>query len=482
MYPHQPEGSHFVEGAYRDDREGTPFQSCFPADGRVIARLHVATPAILDHAIHSAQNAQAIWRTTSLSERQQVLRRVAEILRDRNDELARLETFDTGKPISETLVSDPASAAECFEYYSALSPTALQGSTEQTDTGTIKVLKEPLGVCVGIGAWNYPIQIAGWKAAPALLCGNAMIFKPSETTPLSALKLAEIIAEAGAPAGLFNVVQGDGKVGQWLVEHPGVAKVSLTGSVATGKKIHAAATAQLKHVSLELGGKSPLIVFDDADLEAAVEGAAAGNFYSSGQICSNCTRIYVQRSAFDRFLELFIARAESMKMGDPLDPETEIGPLVSEHHAESVRTYIELGLSEGATCVSGGPNSVSMAADGTYVRPTIFTDVREAMRIAREEIFGPVACVMMFDTEEEVIGRANATELGLAAGIYTGDNGRAERVAHQLQAGICWINTYNEYPIAMPFGGYKQSGLGRENGLLVLDHYTQTKSILTQSR
>ena len=480
MPSHQPRASHFINGEYLEDTEGAAFGSISPATGDVIARLHEATPAIMNAAIASAKVAQKQWCEVPFAERLNVLAKVGILLRERNDELAELETYDTGKPISETLVADPASAAECFEFY-AKAGSSDDGTYHPIEGGFVQVVREPLGICAGIGAWNYPIQIAGWKAAPALACGNAMIFKPSEVTPLSALKLAEIICEAGAPHGLFNVVQGAGFVGNRLASDPDIAKISLTGSVPTGKKVYAAAADTLKEVSLELGGKSPLIIFNDADIDKAVEGAINGNFYSSGQVCSNGTRIFVQRGVQAPFLEAFVERARAMKIGDPFDPTTEIGPLISKAHAASVLKHIERGVVEGAHPLLDGRHLPSdQTGSDIFVGPTIFSGVTDEMTIAQEEIFGPVASVLVFDDEEEVVERANASPLGLAAGIYTSSLDCAHKIAARIQAGICWINTYNEYPIAMPFGGYKQSGIGRENGLLALDYYSQTKSILVR--
>jgi betaine-aldehyde dehydrogenase len=308
-----------------------------------------------------------------------------------------------------------------------------------------------------------------------------MVFKPSEVTPLSALKLAEILHEAGLPAGAFDVVQGGGDVGGALVAHPDVAKVSVTGSVATGERVAAGAAQGLKHVTLELGGKSPLIVFDDADLDNAVSGAMLGNFYSTGQVCSNGTRVFVQRGALDEFVGRLVDRTKRIKLGDPLDEETQMGPLVSEPQLRRVLDYIETGREEGARCVTGGgAATVPGCADGLFVEPTVFVDVADEMRIAREEIFGPVMCVLAFDDEAEVVARANATQFGLAAGVFTRDIQRAHRVIADLEAGTCWINTYNLTPIAMPFGGYKRSGIGRENGHTALDHYSQWKSVYVE--
>ena len=335
-------------------------------------------------------------------------------------------------------------------------------------------MRVPLGVTVGIGAWNYPSQIACWKSAPALACGNTMVFKPSELTPLGALMLAEILAEAGAPAGVFNVVQGRGGVGARLVRDARVRKVSLTGSVPTGRKVYEMAAAGLRHATMELGGKSPLIVFADADLDAAVGAAMLGNFYSAGQVCSNGTRVFVEAEAEAAFLDRLVKRTRAMRLGDPLDEATNLGPLVSGAHRDKVLGYIEKGRAEGARLVIGGGVP---QRPGFFVEPTVFAGVGDEMAIAREEIFGPVMCVLSFGSEAEAVARANATEFGLSAGVFTADLARAHRVIGQLQAGTAWINSYNLTPVEMPFGGTKMSGFGRENGRAAIEHWTEVKTV-----
>ncbi len=471
--PCQPDASHFIGGTYVGDDAGTAIPVFSPATGEEIARLHAATPAILDRALTAAQRAQADWASRTGAERGRVLRRAAEIMRARNRELSELETRDTGKPLQETLVADAMSGADALEYFGGIA-AGLTGAHIPLGGDFAYTVREPLGVCVGIGAWNYPIQIASWKAAPALACGNAMVFKPSETTPLSALKLAEILIEAGAPPGLFNVVQGMGAVGAALATDARVAKVSLTGSVPTGRRVYAAAAEGLKHVTMELGGKSPLIVFDDADLDNAISGAILGNFYSSGQICSNGTRVFVQKGIKARFLSRLTERLKGVVMGDPMDEAVNFGPLVSRAQMDKVLSYIRAGQDAGARLIAGGKRA---DRDGWFVEPTIFADVTDDMTIAQEEIFGPVMAVLDFDGEDEVIARANATQFGLAAGVFTADLTRAHRVIGRLRAGTTWINTYNLTPVEMPFGGVKASGLGRENGWAAIEHYSQLKSV-----
>ncbi|TVP72038.1 MAG: betaine-aldehyde dehydrogenase [Rhodobacteraceae bacterium] len=469
----QPKASHFIAGAWAEDTGGALIESVYPATGEVIAQLHEATPQILAQALETAATAQADWAACAPVERGRILQRAAALLRARNRALSELETLDTGKPMQETLVADAASGADALEYFAGFAAT-VTGQTIPLGRDMAYTLREPLGVCAGIGAWNYPIQIACWKAAPALAFGNAMVFKPSEMTPLSALALAEIFAEAGLPAGLFNVIQGRGGVGAALASDPRVAKLSLTGSVPTGRKVAAAAGAALKPVTMELGGKSPLIIFDDADLDNAVGAAMLANFYSSGQICSNGTRVFVHRAVKDSFLQRLDARASKIIAGDPLDEATQLGPLISEAHLARVLAYVDGAKAEGARLVCGGAR---LERPGAFMAPTAFADVTDTMTLAREEVFGPVMAVFDFDGEDEVIARANATEFGLAAGVFTRDIARAHRVIGRLQAGTCWINAYNLTPVEMPFGGVKASGFGRENGHAALEHYTRVKSV-----
>jgi betaine-aldehyde dehydrogenase len=406
-------------------------------------------------------------------ERGRILRRAADIIRDRNRELSELETLDTGKPIQETLVADATSAADSLEYFGGIA-ASLGGEHMQLGGDWAYTMRVPLGVCVGIGAWNYPTQIAAWKGAPALACGNTMVFKPSEQTPLCALKIAEILVEAGAPAGVYNVVQGAGAVGKALVEDPRTAKVSLTGSAATGKKVYASAAAQMKHATMELGGKSPLIIFDDADLESAVSGAINANFYASGQVCSNGTRVFVQAGIKEAFLKRLAERTANAVIGDPRDEATNFGPMVSEDQLSITLGYIEKGVEEGARLIHGGKR---LDRPGAYVEPTIFADVTDTMTIAREEIFGPVMSVLDFTDEAEVIARANATDLGLSGAVFTADITRAHRVVHAIDAGSLWINQYNLTPVEVPFGGMKGSGVGRENSRAAIEHYSQLKTV-----
>jgi betaine-aldehyde dehydrogenase len=457
---------------------GERFASINPATGEVLGYVTAAGPMQVNAAVRAAQKAQAGWGAMTGTERARVLRRAADILRSRNQELAELETRDTGKPIQETRVVDVASGADCFEYFAGL-VQSLSGEHIDLGTGAFGYTRrEPLGVVAGIGAWNYPLQIACWKAAPALACGNAMIFKPAELTPFTAVKLQEILLEAGAPPGVFQVVQGFADTGRLLTRHPDIRKVSLTGEVGTGKAVMSDAAQTLKSVTLELGGKSPLIIFGDAKLDNAVAGALLANFYSSGQVCSNGTRVFVHRSIKAAFLERLVKRVNAMRIGDPMKPDTQVGALVSEQHMHKVLSYIDRGRAEGARVLTGGMRvTTGDLANGYFVAPTVFDNCRDDMAIVREEIFGPVMSVLDFEDEHEVIERANATEFGLAAGVFTNDLTRAHRVIARLQAGTCWINQYNVTPIELPFGGVKLSGLGRENGRAAIEHYTQLKSV-----
>ena len=469
----------YIDGTCSDATTGTTFDTFDPATGAHLATVQQASQADIDRAVAAAREGQRLWAALGAMARSRILRRAVEILRARNDALAELEMRDTGKPVAETRSVDIATGADVIEYYAGLAP-ALEGTQiPLREDSFVYTRREPLGVCAGIGAWNYPLQIACWKSAPALAAGNAMIFKPSEVTPLSALELAAIYSEAGVPPGVFNVVQGDGRVGAMLATHEGIAKVSFTGGVETGKKVMSIAGASsLKEVTMELGGKSPLIVFDDADLARAADIAVTANFFSAGQVCTNGTRVFVHRSVKAEFEALVADRVKRIRIGKPSDPQTNFGPLASAAQLDKVLGYIESGKREGARLVTGGMRLVDGDfAQGQYVAPTVFADCRDDMRIVREEIFGPVMCLLDFDDEAQVIARANATHFGLAAGVVTESLARAHRTIHRLEAGICWINTWGESPAEMPVGGYKQSGIGRENGLTTLEHYTQIKSV-----
>lgn len=473
-----PPMANWIDGKFVEGKaEGIP--SIYPATGKTFAQMNWADDSQIEQAVEAAKKGFEIWRKTAPAERARILFRTAQILRERNDEIAKLETLDTGKPVQETLYVDVISAIESLEYFAAQAATMtgehVAFSGMEGDWGY--TIREPLGICVGVAAWNYPMQMAGWKSAPALACGNAFILKPAELTPMSALCLAQAYKDAGLPDGVFNVVQGDGTIGAKLVSHPSVSKVSLTGETATGAKVLKGASNTIKKVTLELGGKSPLIIFEDADLDSAVGGAMLANFYSTGQVCSNGTRVFVHEKIKKQFVEKLIARTKVLKLGDPMDMETQIGPLVSRPHFEKVAKYYEEAKSQGTCLLGGGIPTIKGFEGGNWVEPTIYDVNDDTVPIAREEIFGPLLSLFSFKEEEEVTARANDTIYGLAAGVYTNDMSRAHRMMSNLQAGSCWINTFNVTPVEMPFGGHKQSGLGMENGKWALEAYSQVKSV-----
>ena len=476
----KPHGRALINGKPVEALGGTTFECLSPVDGRRLASVVACEEADIAAAVASARAAfdRGDWAEQAPADRKRILLHWAELIESHVEELALLETLDTGKPIQETSVVDVLSGADCLEYYAGVAATI---AGEHLDLGPAAfgyTRREPLGVVAGIGAWNYPLQIVCWKSAPALACGNAMLFKPAELTPLTAIELRKIYDEAGLPPGVFQVVQGFADTGRLLTRHPSIRKVSLTGEVGTGKAVMSDASGTLKYVTLELGGKSPLIVFDDAAIDNAVSGALLANFYSAGEVCSNGTRVFVHRRVKAAFLERLKARVGAMRIGDPMDPATQVGALISEAHMEKVLGYIAAGKKEGAKLLVGGKRAKKgKLAGGWFVEPTIFDGCNDAMRIVREEIFGPVMTVLSFKHEDEVIARANATDYGLAAGIFTHDLTRAHRVIARLEAGTCWINHYNVTPVELPFGGVKRSGLGRENGKAAIEHYSQLKSV-----
>ncbi|MEA3505245.1 MAG: betaine-aldehyde dehydrogenase [Bacteroidota bacterium] len=468
----------FFNGKLQKATSGKTFSNINPATNTIIDEIDIASTEDVERAVASAKKGFEIWSKTPAIERGRILKKAAQLLRNRNQEIAEIEVKDTGKPISEAVEVDVTTGADALEYYGGIAPT-IRGEHYDLGNSFAFTRREPLGICAGIGAWNYPIQIACWKTAPALACGNSMIYKPAELTPSSALILAEALKEAGLPDGVFNVLQGEEEVGKMLTGHKDIRKVSLTGEVSTGKKVMEASASSLKHVTLELGGKSPLIICKDADIDQAVQGAMMANFYTQGEICSNGTRVFVEESIKKEFIEKLIEKTQKLKIGDPMDMQTQIGALISKEHYNKVMNYIEIGKKEAKLIIGGSPynDKETKIKDGFFVTPTIFDVDNDEARIVKEEIFGPVMSILTFKTNEEALRRANSTEYGLAAGVFTKDLQCAHHMANNLEAGMCWINNYNINPMEVPFGPYKQSGFGKENGLATIDEYTQLKTV-----
>ena len=457
-----------------------PIDKVYPATGEVIARIEPADEAMLNQAVAIAAEAQKDWAARSGADRSAVLNRAAQLLRDRNDALSRLEVQDVGKCYGEAVSADVPSGADAMAYFAALAATET-GDMHRYPDAIAYTERVPLGVCAGIGAWNYPVQIACWKAAPALAAGNAFILKPSEMTPLTSHMVADALKDAGLPDGLFQILHGDYNIGRAICEHPGIAKISLTGGVDTGRLIMAQSAATLKKVTLELGGKSPLLVFADADFDLAVLTALDANFYTAGEVCSNATRVFVEASIAAEFESALVERARALRVGDPMSEDVQLGALISEPHLNKVLDYVALGQAEGARLATGGKRVHPQGFEaGYFMEPTILADCRDDMRVVQEEIFGPVMSVLTFESEEEAIERANGTQFGLGAGLITQDLGRAHRVANQLVSGNVWVNSYNLLPPGLPFGGARQSGFGRENSAYSLEAYSEVKTTYIQ--
>jgi acyl-CoA reductase-like NAD-dependent aldehyde dehydrogenase len=465
-----------INGKWVAAKSGKTFETVNPANEEILALIAEGDKADVDDAVKAARAAfEGKWSSITPHQRSRYLYKIADLIEQNADQLAELESLDNGKPLAIAKVADIPGAARTFRYYAGW-PTKIYGETNPSEPTTFNyTLREPVGVCGQIIPWNFPLSMASWKLAPALACGNTIVLKPAEQTPLTALRLGELIQEAGIPDGVVNIITGFGPgAGSSIAEHPDVDKVAFTGSTEVGKLILRASAGNLKRVSLELGGKSPNIIFRDSDLDAAVQSATRGVFFNSGQVCTAGTRIFIEQGIYEEFVERLVKHSESMTLGDPLHESTRMGPVVSKEQFDRVRNYLDIGKSEGATVATGG-DVVSGA--GYYVRPTIFAGVHNQMRIAREEIFGPVGAAIPFKDEADAVFQGNDTNYGLAAAVWTRDISRGLKVARALKAGTVWINTYGGADPISPFGGYKQSGFGRELGMHSLELYTQVKSV-----
>jgi aldehyde dehydrogenase (NAD+) len=469
----------FINGEWRDSAGGHTIEVVNPATEEVIAEVASAGQADVDAAVAAARAAlDGPWAGFSARDRGRLLWKIGEKLLEQADEIARLETLHNGKPIFESRQIEVPASAECFQYYAGWADK-IHGETIPVKGNYLTyTLREPVGVVAAIVPWNFPLLLTSWKVAPALAAGNTVIIKPATQTPLTALALAGIVRELGLPPGVVNVVTGPGTtVGQMLVEHPGIDKVAFTGDTTTGRAIMRGAADSLKRITLELGGKSPNIVFPDADLDAALRGATTGIFYGKGEVCAAGSRLLVDKSIKSEFVDKLAARAKKMMPGDPMDPKTRLGAIASRKQLETDLRYIDVARREGARLVAGGSRADIGTGKGYFLQPTVFDGVTPQMTIAREEIFGPVLAAIEFADVDEAVARANDSGYGLAAAVWTRDIKKAHYVARRLQAGTVWINTYNVYDTAAPFGGYKQSGFGREMGMHALESYTQVKSV-----
>lgn len=457
------------------------FDTINPATGEVLTQVVQASPEHVDQAVRAArrtfESRSGAWRTMAASQRGQLLWRLAGLVEKNIDELAELETLDNGKPIFESRHVDMPMVMDVLRYYAGWA-TKIHGETVNTSEAAFTyTLREPVGVAGLIIPWNFPLLLASWKVGPALACGNTVVIKPAEQTPLTTLRFGELALEAGVPAGVLNILTGGPETGQAIVRHPGIDKIAFTGSTAVGKEIVRGSADTLKRVTLELGGKSPNIVFADSDIDGAVKGAINGIFYGKGEVCNAGSRLFVESKVHDEFLDKLVARAKKMQPADPLDPKTRMGAIVSQEQMQTVLSYIEAGKKEGAKLIAGG-NRVSVdGSKGFFVDPTIFGNVSNDMKIAQDEIFGPVLATLKFDDIDQVIELANQNQYGLAAAVWTRDVKKAHLVSRQLRAGTVWINTYGLMDAALPFGGYKSSGFGRELGMNAVEHYTEVKTV-----
>src|SRR5271163_3769386 len=472
-------GRLLIDGQWVDGAR--KFDSINPATGEVMTQIAEASAEDVDRAVAAARKAYedrtGAWRKLSASERGRLIWKLADLLEKNIDEFAELETLDNGKPIFESRYVDMPMVIDVLRYYAGLA-TKIHGETVNTlETAFTYTLREPVGVVGLIVPWNFPLLLASWKVGPALACGNTIVWKPASQTSLTTLRFGELAVEAGVPAGVINIVTGPGAVGRAMVQHPGIDKIAFTGSTEVGKEIMRSGADTLKRITLELGGKSPNIVFADSDIDNAVKGAITGIFYGKGEVCNAGSRLFVESKVQDEFIEKLVVRTKKMQPADPLDPKTRMGAIVSQEQMQTVLGYIEAGKKEGAKLLAGG-NRVSVdGGNGFFIEPTIFGGVKNEMKIAQEEIFGPVLATLSFDDVDQVIAQANNNPYGLAAAVWTRDVKKAHSVSRQLKAGTVWINTYGLMDASLPFGGYKSSGLGRELGMNAIEHYTETKTV-----
>jgi aldehyde dehydrogenase (NAD+) len=472
-------GKLLIDGQWIDGAK--KFDTINPATGEVLTQIAEGSSADVDRAVEAARRAledrNGPWRKMSASERGRLIWKIADLLEKNIDEFAELETLDNGKPIFESRYVDMPMVVDVLRYYAGLA-TKIHGETVNTlETAFTYTLREPVGVVGMIVPWNFPLLLASWKLGPALACGNTIVWKPASQTSLTTLRFGKLALEAGVPAGVLNIVTGPGAVGRAMVKHTGIDKIAFTGSTAVGQEIMRSAADTVKRITLELGGKSPNIVFGDSDIDNAVKGAITGIFYGKGEVCNAGSRLFLESKVKDEFTEKLVARAAKMRPADPLDPKTRLGAIVSQEQMQTVLGYIESGKKDGAKLVAGGNRVAVDGGEGFFIEPTIFGDVKNDMTIAREEIFGPVLSVLTFDDVDEVIEQANNNPYGLAAAVWTRDVKKAHSVSRRLKAGTVWINTYGLMDASLPFGGYKSSGFGRELGAHAIEHYTEMKTV-----
>jgi aldehyde dehydrogenase (NAD+) len=472
-------GQLLIDGQWVDGAKS--FDTINPATGEVLTQIAEGSSADVDRAVDAARRAfedrNGAWRKMSASERGRLIWKLADLLEKNIDEFAELETLDNGKPIFESRYVDMPMVVDVLRYYAGLA-TKIHGETVNTlESAFTYTLREPVGVVGLIVPWNFPLLLASWKVGPALACGNTIVWKPASLTSLSTLRFGKLAIEAGVPAGVLNIVTGPGAVGRAMVKHPGIDKIAFTGSTSVGQEIMRSAADTVKRITLELGGKSPNIVFADSDIDNAVKGAITGIFYGKGEVCNAGSRLFLESKVKDEFTEKLVARAAKMRPADPLDPKTRLGAIVSQEQMRTVLGYIEAGKKDGAKLMAGGNRVNVDGGKGFFIEPTIFGDVKNDMTIAREEIFGPVLSVLTFDDVDEVIEEANNNPYGLAAAVWTRDVKKAHSVSRRLKAGTVWINTYGLMDASLPFGGYKSSGFGRELGAHAIEHYTELKTV-----